>query len=133
MPVLELLESALSKSQYSKIKKLFRSYPQLLDGEEVTVYTKDIAKNTGIRSDNVIRDLKKIASLCGRLDVEPVFIDKNTQNVIDDIQGHEERQVRLGGRSRSRGVRLRWVSWNNSERKGFSGKSIREELDNDFR
>lgn len=108
--ILELLKNVLTDTQFHKTKRLLEGYPQLLKGEEVIASTSTISKKTGIRSDHVIRDLKKIASVCGRLNVEPVYLDVAGFLVTNNSQQRvEEERVKLGGRNNSRGVKINWV------------------------
>jgi hypothetical protein len=107
--IFDLLENILTETQFWKMKRLLSDggYPQLLDGKEVVARTTDISKRTGIRSDHVIRDLTQIGKICGRLIVEPIYFDESNR-VIEDYFGLEEKKIRLGGKNKSRGVRLSW-------------------------
>ena len=108
--ILNLLENVLTETQFYKTRKLLEAYPELLKGEEVVALTRDISAKTGIRSDHVIRDLKKIASVCGRFQVEPVYLD-DRQKIVEDLFGFEEQRIQAGGRKVCRGLKLNWISW----------------------
>ena len=110
--ILDLLKNVLSDTQYYKIKRLIDSYPGIFDGEEIVKPTGEISKNTGIRSDHVIRDLKKISSLCSRLVVESVLCDSYGNEITEEkSRSVEETKVKRGGRHISRCVKLQWKKY----------------------
>ena len=74
--IIELIEQVLPRGQFKKMKKLLEAKPEILSGKPVVLGTSELQEITGIRSNNVFRDLTNIGErLGGRFVCERAYVD----------------------------------------------------------